>query len=488
MGKLVDRDYLWLRETAQKSPAWRPWAPIALVPVAAAALAWYLTAPDTAAPDGDSYTPPISRSVIPAAPNARAIPVNFNPALSPARAMSPARPIELAFAPAQSLTPNNGNGPDLKPGWHRVTIADGDTLSLAFARNGLSYMDSLRIAHMPKLGHYFTRGLQAGDVLDVKADDTGRVEQVSYTVDALHHLTVRRTQDGFVGALAERAAEHRQTAVSGVIQESFYKDAVAAGLTDRQAAALHRIFAWDVDFSRDIQPGDRFAVVYDTLYHKNKKIGVGPILAAALINHGRVIRAIRYTDSSGQSEYYHPDGKPMRQAFVRAPVDYTHISSPFNLNRLHPILHRIRRHEGTDYAAPEGTPIHATGNGRIIFEGRRGGYGNVVIMRHDQHITMRFAHMSRFAHGLHVGSQIKEGQTIGYVGMTGLATGPHVHYEFRVDGKPRNPQTVSLPGAPPLTGKALAAFKSQQADAIARIDDMADDARVRMASAADPHS
>ena len=487
MGKLVDRDYLWLRETPQKSPSWRPWAPLTLIP-AAAALAWYLTAPTDDAPDYEPAVPTVTRARVASFPQAHAIPVNFSPALSTDRAGSSARSMQLALAPAASLTRDQNRPSGLKPGWRRVTIANGDTLSLAFARNGLSYMDSLRIAHLPRLGHYFTRGLQAGDVLQVKADDAGQVQQVSYTVDALHHLTVRRTDDdGFTGTLAERSAMHRQTSVSGVIRQSFYKDALNAGLTDRQAASLHRIFSRDVDFGHDIQPGDRFVAVYDELYDKNKKIGTGPILAAALINNGHVLRAVRYTDDKGHSEYYRPDGRPMRQAFVRAPVDYTHISSPFNLNRMHPILHRIRRHEGTDYAAPEGTPIHATGNGRIIFRGRRGGYGNVVIIRYNQHITMRFAHMSRFARGLHVGSRVNEGQTIGYVGMTGLATGPHVHYEFRVDGQPRNPQTVTLPGAPPLQGRQLAAFKARHASVIAKLDDMTEDARVRMASAADSH-
>ncbi|AWN15910.1 OapA family protein [Salinisphaera sp. LB1] len=484
MGKFVDRDYLWLRETPQKSPRWRPWAPVALVPVAAA-LAWYLTTPTDAPPADEATAPTVARVHVQPVEPAHAMPVNFSRAFDTARARPPARSVQLAFAPAASLThgPNQPN--DAKPDWQRVTIASGDTLSLAFARHGLSYMDSLRIAHMPHLGHYFTRGLQAGDVLEVKADDTGRVQAIRYTVDALHHLSVRRSDDGFTATLAERSAEHRQTSVSGAIRHSFYRDALAAGLTDRQAASLHDIFARDVDFARDIQPGDRFIAVYDTLYDKQKQIGTGPIAAAALINNGQVIRAVRYTDDNGHSEYYRPNGRPMRPAFVRAPVQYTRISSPFNLNRMHPILHRIRRHEGTDYAAPEGAPIHATGDGRIIFRGRRGGYGNVVIIRHNRHITMRFAHMSRFARGLHVGSRVREGQTIGYVGMTGLATGPHVHYEFRVDGRPRNPQTVPLPGAPPLQGHQLAAFKARDAALIAKLDDMTDNARVHMASAAD---
>ncbi|WP_423821920.1 peptidoglycan DD-metalloendopeptidase family protein [Salinisphaera sp. SPP-AMP-43] len=479
MGKLVERDYLWLRDIRpQKSPTWRRWAPLGLIP-AAAVLAWVATAPNAPQPDRTN-TPDRVTTASASRPPARALPANFVAPKPGTPAPKPAGLQELAFSPAQRLTASPG-----EPGWQQVVIQDGDTLSLAFARHGLSYMDSLRIAHLPKLGRYFTRGLKAGDVLKVKADQSGRIEQLQYDVDPLHHLTVRRGEHGLTGALAEQRAEHRRSYASGVIHSSFYRDAMKAGLTDRQVTAIHHIFSRNVNFDRDIQSGDRFMVVYDELYHDDKKMGNGPILAAALINNGRVIRALRDTDRDGHSEYYRPDGRPLRQAFVRSPVHYTHISSPFNLNRKHPILHRIRRHEGTDYAAASGTPIHATGDGTITFRGRRGGYGNVVIIRHDRDISMRFAHMSRFARNLHVGSRVKQGQVIGYVGMTGLATGPHLHYEFRVDGKPRNPQTVSLPGAPPLQGRELVAFKSRHADLLARLDDMTGAGKLRMASAAD---
>lgn len=481
MGKLVERDYLWLRNpSAQKSPTWRRWAPLGLIPVAAV-LAWIATAPDSKPPiethmPQQALAAPASASQAPA----RAIPASY---VRPESA-APSKPAtglkELAFSPAQNLAGNTADS-----GWQQVAIRDGDTLSLAFARHGLSYMDSLRIAHLPKLGRYFTRGLKAGDILEVKADQSGRIQQLKYDVDPLHHLSIRRGEHGLAGSLAEERADHRRSYASGVIHSSFYRDALKAGLTDNQVTAMHRIFSRDINFGRDIQSGDRFVVIYDELYHDDKKMGNGPILAAALINNGRVIRALRHTDRSGHSEYYRPNGQPLRQAFIRSPVHYTHISSPFNLNRKHPILHRIRRHEGTDYAAAAGTPIHATGAGTITFRGRRGGYGNVVIIRHDRDISMRFAHMSRFAPNLHVGSHVKQGQVIGYVGMTGLATGPHLHYEFRVDDKPRNPQTVTLPGAPPLKSRELAAFKAQHADLIARLDGITGPESIRMASAAD---
>ena len=471
MGRLVDQDYLWLRETPPRSQPGRirRWMPFGLVPLAALGV-WYgfYTAPaDTTASsatnaattthDNAAGNARLIQAVAHASTGARARPVNQIRQLS----QSPGAPA-LAAAEALTMAPAGDLiGDAAHPGWRSVDIEQGDTLSLAFERAGLSYMDSLRIAHMPKLGHYFTRGLRAGSHLQVEADMAGRVESLVYPIDAARTITLSRNEDGegFSGSLAEKALEHRRTYARGVIRHSLYKDALAAGLSRQQVAQLNKVLSADINLGRDLQSGDRFVAAYDELYRDGHRVGTGPLLAAALQGTSKDVQAIRYTDSQGQSGYYRPDGRPMRRAFVRAPVDFTRISSPFNLKRRHPVLHRLRRHEGTDFAAPQGAPIRATGSGKVTFRGRNGGYGNMVELRHDRHVTMRFAHMSRFARGLSVGDTVKEGQVIGYVGMTGLATGPHVHYEFRVDGQPRNPQTVKLPGAPPLTGNALARFK-----------------------------
>ena len=479
MGRLVDQDYLWLRESTPRAQPGRlrRWLPFGLIPLAAAGV-WYgfYTSPDdnkqadNAAPT--SYVDDTGPGLVPAVaqgPSAASVrPVNLIQPLSQAPGAPTARRAiadTLTMAPASDLI-----GDAAHPGWRSVDIEQGDTLSLAFERAGLSYMDSLRIAHMPKLGSYFTRGLRAGAHLQVEADTAGRVQNLVYPIDAARTITLTRNGDAFTGDLARKALEHRRAYARGVIRHSFYKDAVAAGLSREQVAQLNKVLSFDIDFGRDIQAGDRFVVAYDELYRDGQRVGTGPLLAAALEGRTHDVRAIRYTDPSGHSEYYRPDGKPMQRSFVRAPVDFTRISSPFNLKRRHPVLHRLRRHEGTDFAAPQGAPIRATGSGRVTFRGRNGGYGNMVELRHDQHVTMRFAHMSRFARGLSVGDKIKEGQVIGYVGMTGLATGPHVHYEFRVDGKPRNPQTVKLPGEPPLTGSALARFKKTATPLVAALD------------------
>ncbi|RJS91574.1 peptidoglycan DD-metalloendopeptidase family protein [Salinisphaera sp. Q1T1-3] len=489
MGRLVDQDYLWLRESpaVRPAPAWRRWLPFGLVPVAAVGV-WYAfyTNPDMHTPDDALAATPPMPSRLPPAMQGHLIPAVARPDTLAGMRLTPVsrfdrwdsvvapgrqRIEDNALADALAMAPAASLATDDKPGWRTLTIRRGDTLSLAFQRYGLSYMDSLRIAHLPKLGHFFTSGLKPGRLLRVKADRNGRVAEVHYVVDAGRTITLTRQGDGFTADLAEQALDHRRSYASGVIRHSFYKDARAAGLSAPQIAQVQKALAHDVDFGHDLKRGDRFVVAYDELYRDGRRVGTGPILGASLTSGNHAVQAVRYTDSAGHTDYYRPDGRPLRPAFVRAPVAYTRISSPFNMSRRHPILHRIRRHEGTDYAAPEGAPIHATGAGKIVFRGRRGGYGNVVIIRHDARVTMRFAHMARFARGLSVGDTVAEGDVIGYVGMTGLATGPHVHYEFRINGKPYNPQTVTLPGAAPLSGRALARFKQASAPLVAQLDD-----------------
>lgn len=410
------------------------------------------------------------------APGVQATPTNRTERLRLRQAIASPEPQATDDRRPEPGTPFLQNG-DGHTEWHQLVIRPGDTLSIAFNRAGLSYMDSLKITHLPRYGSDFTTGLAPGDAMRVLSDGDGHVQAMDFPVDALHTLEIRREGDEFNGRMTLIDVTHRQAYVSGVIHSSFYTDALAAGLTANQLVQLNHIFDWDIDFTRDVQPGDRFAVIYDQLYRYGRKIENGPILAAALFARGHEIRALRFVWPDGGSAYYSPDGRAMKKGFTRAPADYTRISSGFNAARMHPILHRIRRHEGTDYAAPEGTPIHATGDGRIIFRGRRGGYGNMIIIRHRANLSTRYGHMSAFASGLGVGSAVKQGDVIGYVGMTGLATGPHVHYEVRIDGQPRNPQTVPLPQAQPLPRHYLARFKRHSAPLLSELDTL-DDTRL----------
>jgi murein DD-endopeptidase MepM/ murein hydrolase activator NlpD len=211
-------------------------------------------------------------------------------------------------------------------------------------------------------------------------------------------------------------------------------------------------------------------VVYEQIYQDGKKIRDGEILAAEFVNNGRVYRAASFKSDSGHLNYYAPNGLAMRKAFLRAPVEFTRVSSQFNPHRMHPILQTIRGHMGTDYAAPTGTPVHASGDGRVSFAGRRGGYGNAIVLAHTNSISTLYGHMSRFAKQVRVGAHVQQGDVIGYVGMTGLATGPHLHYEYLVNGMHKNPQTVQLPGAEPLRAESLQRFLSESAPLLSRLE------------------
>jgi murein DD-endopeptidase MepM/ murein hydrolase activator NlpD len=218
------------------------------------------------------------------------------------------------------------------------------------------------------------------------------------------------------------------------------------------------VFAWDIDFVLDIREGDRFTAVYEQIYQDGKYLRDGEVLAAEFVNGGKVYRAVRFVDENGSVGYYTPDGKPMRKAFLRAPVEFTRVSSVFNPHRLHPILNLIRGHMGTDYAAPIGTPVHAAGDGRVAFEGRAAATATPSSCRTATRSQTLYGHMSRFARDIHVGSHVQQGEVIGYVGMTGLATGPHLHYEYLMNGVHKDPQTVKLPGADPLSADAMGRF------------------------------
>jgi murein DD-endopeptidase MepM/ murein hydrolase activator NlpD len=230
------------------------------------------------------------------------------------------------------------------------------------------------------------------------------------------------------------------------------------------------LFGWDVDFALDIRKGDSFRVIYEEKKLDGKVIGVGNIVAAEFTNQGDTFTSLRYTDSKGNTSYYTPKGESMRKAFLRTPVDFARISSNFNMKRRHPVLNRIRAHKGVDYAASIGTPIKAAGDGKIIFRGVKGGYGNVIILQHGNNINTLYAHMSRFKKGLSVGSRIKQGQLIGYVGKSGMVTGPHLHYEFQVNGVHKNPVTVKLPHADPVPKSERASFMSTSQALMAQLE------------------
>ena len=245
------------------------------------------------------------------------------------------------------------------------------------------------------------------------------------------------------------------------IETSLFLDGLEVGLSKELILQLTEVFAWDIDFATNLRPGDQFTVVYGKKIVNGIETDSDEIIAAEFVNQGSAYTAIRYVDESGIASYYTPDGQSLQRAFLSAPVDFIKISSHFDMHRKHPILNRIRAHKGIDYAARVGTPIKTTGDGTIAFLGRKGAYGQAIVIQHNEHYETLYAHMSSFKKGLAEGNHVKQGEVIGYVGQSGLATGPHLHYEFHVDGLYRDPETVKIPHSMPISSALLADFKTQ---------------------------
>src|SRR5450755_3527029 len=349
-----------------------------------------------------------------------------------------------------------------------VIVQTHDTLDSIFRRLKLDLADLASLRSLPGLRHTLD-ALKPGEALHLTHRDGGLVG-FERRLSPSETLKVSRDGAGFSADVLNNPLETRVRTVSAVIDRSLFEAVGSTGAHDQTALALAQIFAWDIDFALDIRPGDSFTVTYEELYEDGKFVKDGAVLAAMFRNDGRVYRAARYVEPGGVANYYTPEGRSLRRAFLRTPVDFTRVSSTFDLHRLHPILNTIRAHKGVDYAAPVGTPVHAAGDGRVRYAGPKGGYGNVVEIDHSQGIVTVYGHLSRFAPGVRVGRHVSQGDIIAYVGMTGLATGPHLHYEYRVDGVFKNPQNVHLPDALPIDPAWLEDFKTQSAALFASLD------------------
>jgi len=353
--------------------------------------------------------------------------------------------------------------------WREVTVKPGDSLAAIFSRLDIPAGELHALLSAGGATHNLKK-IFPGQTLRVVTRDDKRLERLSYKIDELSTLDIRRVDDQFEISTTHRTPEYRIKNASGSIDNSLFLSAQAAGMSDSLTMELAGIFGWDIDFALDIRKGDQFTVLYEELYLDGEHIGNGDILAAEFVNQGKHYQAVRYTDAGGKTDYYSLDGKSMRKSFLRTPVEFSRISSGFSLGRKHPILNKIRAHKGVDYAASTGTPVKATGNGKIILRGTKGGYGNTIIIQHGSKYSTLYAHLSKFRGGLKTGSRVQQGQVIGYVGSSGLATGPHLHYEFRVDGVHRNPLTVKFPGSEPLDQKYLADFSRKAESLLAQLD------------------
>jgi len=349
-----------------------------------------------------------------------------------------------------------------------VVVRRNDTLDRIFRRLDIDVADLARVRELPGIRQTLD-ALRPGDEITVTHRD-GALEALVRQLNESQTLSVQRASDGFQAQIIENPVEVEVVRTRVRIATSLFESATANGVSDQTALAVANIFGWDVDFVLDIREGDEFTAVYEKISQDGTYVRDGPVLAAEFVNAGRVYRAVRYLMPDGRAEYFTPEGRSVHRAFLRAPVDFTRVSSRFNPRRRHPILNRIRAHNGVDYAAPGGTPIRAAGDGRIHFRGTRGGYGRAIVIEHGGSISTLYGHMSRFARGAVVGQRVKQGEVIGYVGQSGLASGPHLHYEYRLNGVHRNPQTVSLPAAKPIAPELREAFALHAAPLVAEIE------------------
>lgn len=348
-------------------------------------------------------------------------------------------------------------------------VQRADTLERIFRRLKLNLEDLATILVVPGARQALTR-LRPGDKVTVVHSD-GAVQSLIRRISETEVLQIARDAAGFSAEVINTPLDIQPAYAEGEIESSLFVAGRAAGLSPETTLRLaNDIFGWEIDFALDIRPGDRFKVVYEQKHRNGRYIGDGRILAAEFVNAGETHRAIHFASADGAVDgYYTPDGRSMRQKFLRAPLDFTRVSSNFNPNRRHPLLNRIRAHKGVDYAAPNGTLIKAAGDGRVQFIGNKGGYGRVVVLEHGGGVSTLYAHMSRFA-GLRQGQRVQQGQAIGYVGASGAATGPHLHYEYRVHGLHKNPRTVKLPDASPLPGSYRAEFTQKAQTMLAQLE------------------
>jgi murein DD-endopeptidase MepM/ murein hydrolase activator NlpD len=357
------------------------------------------------------------------------------------------------------------------------TVVPGDTLERIFRDEGLAPGELAALRADPDLRRRIDR-IVPGDELRLRIDN-GRLLRFERRLSATETLQAVRAPDGSLRSEIRIDPLERGLRTTGAaIEGSLFRSADLAGISDATAFKIAEIFRWDIDFVRDIRPGDRFDLTYETLSQDGVPVGDGELLAVQFINQGQTYRAVRWTPPGGTPDYFTPDGRSLRKAFLRAPLEFSRVSSRFNLYRRHPILNRMRAHRGVDYAAPIGTPVRAAGGGRVAFVGVKGGYGNVIEIIHPGGVRTVYGHLSRFSRGLRAGTVVEQGRVIGHVGMTGLATGPHLHYEYLQNGVHKDPQKVPLPKAEPIPAQHMAAFRAYADPLWAGLDGVASAARV----------
>lgn len=342
--------------------------------------------------------------------------------------------------------------------WNKEHIRRDDTLNNLLSRLNIHNQDAIDFIRKDVMANEIAASLKPGHTIEAQTDSDGNLIALAYQLDTDLFINVEQTSSGYSASKVLHKLENRPILKSAIIKSSLFGATDDANIPDDIAIQVAEMFESEIDFNSDLRHGDHFNVIYEGSYDQGELVKTGDVLAAEFVNNGKTFQAIGYRDASGQMLYYTPEGKSLHKSFLRSPLEFTRVSSGFSLARFHPILQHMKAHQGTDMAAPIGTRIRASGDATVDFVGQKGGYGNVIVLKHDNGITTVYGHLSRFADGLRRGKKITQGDIIGFVGMTGLSTGPHLHYEFLVKGQHRDPMTVSLPKANPIAMENKPAF------------------------------
>lgn len=341
--------------------------------------------------------------------------------------------------------------------WREERIGRGDSLPGLLSRLGVNAADTRAFLDAARENKALAR-LVPGRTVLARVSSGGQLLLFRYLASDENLVSVTRAGGQFKAEQRQVALESRLIMRSGKIQGSLFGATDAADVPDRIASEMAEAFSGDIDFHRDLRRGDHFSVVYEALYFDGQLIKTGRLMAAEFVNQDKAHRALHFKDAQGREGYYTPDGQSMKRAFLKSPMPFTRISSGFSNARYHPVLKEWRAHKGIDYAAPSGTPVRAIADSVVNFVGKQGGYGNLVVLNHQGAYSSAYGHLSRFGKGVKRGARVSQGQIIGYVGATGLATGPHLHYEFRVGGVQKNPLALKLPTSYPLDARAKNQF------------------------------
>ncbi len=354
--------------------------------------------------------------------------------------------------------------------FHTDQVRHKDTLGSLFERMAVKDQEAIKFLMLSPDARAVNTQLMPGHNIEAKTNLDGKLLHLKYELDAENILVARQAQDGFTVTTEKLALQSTPVLKSATIKDSLFGATDEAGIPDQIALQIANIFSGEIDFHDDLRSGDKFNVIYEAFYNAGELVKVGNVLAVEFVNKGKTYQAIHFGDAAGKLAYYTPDGKSLHKSFLRTPVEFTRVSSKFNAGRFHPILHRFKAHRGVDLAAPTGTRIKAAGDAIVEFAGRKGGYGNVIVLKHKNGVSTVYGHLSGFAKGLRKNMKVTQGDIIGYVGMSGLATGPHLHYEFLVNKVHRDPLTVALPTSVPIDAKYKKEFDAKSSSYLAQIE------------------